>query len=143
SVTRLRAARSRSLAVSGARAFSSCWPACLTEVARSFRPDGPTGPRIKVAAAPRAEMTAPARACLAASAICFSCVISSTLSTAGPTDRRSRRATVQLTLAILDPPDPPPKPSAPQLAPIPWERIDAEARRAALDLLARLIARIL
>jgi hypothetical protein len=74
-------------------------------------------------------------------AICFSCAISSTLSTAGPSDRRSRRATVQLTLAILDPPDP--KPPAPQLAPIPWERIDAEARRAALDLLARLIARIL
>jgi hypothetical protein len=88
-------------------------------------------------------MTAPARACLAALAICFGCVISSTLSAAGPSDRRSRRATVQLTLAILDPPDPPPKPSAPQLAPIPWERIDVEARRAALDLLARLIARIL
>jgi hypothetical protein len=86
-------------------------------------------------------MTAPARACLAALAICFGCVISWTLSTAGPSDRRSRRATVQLTLAILDPPDP--KPPAPQLAPIPWERIDAEARRAALDLLARLIARIL
>ena len=48
---------------------------------------------------------------------------------------------MQLTLAILDPPDP--KPSAPQIAPIPWERIDAEARRAALDLLASLIARIL
>ncbi|MFL5050774.1 MAG: hypothetical protein ACJ8D4_11730 [Xanthobacteraceae bacterium] len=52
---------------------------------------------------------------------------------------------MQLTLAILDPPDP--KPPAPQLAPIPspipWERIDGEARRAALDLLARLIARIL
>ena len=48
---------------------------------------------------------------------------------------------MQLTLAILDPPDP--KPPTPQLAPIPWERIDAEARRAALDLLARLIARIL
>jgi hypothetical protein len=87
-------------------------------------------------------MTAPARACLAALAICFGCVISSTLSAAGPSDRRSRRATVQLTLAILDPPDPP-KPSAPQLAPIPWERIDAEARRAALDLLARLIARLI
>ena len=42
---------------------------------------------------------------------------------------------MQLTLAIPDPPDP--KPPAPQLAPIPWERIDAEARRAALDLLAR------
>ena len=48
---------------------------------------------------------------------------------------------MQLTLAILDPPDP--KGLAPQRAPIPWERIDAEARRAALDLLARLIARIL
>jgi hypothetical protein len=50
---------------------------------------------------------------------------------------------VQLNLAFLDPPDPPPEPVAPQLTPIPWERIDAAARRAALDLLAHLIARML
>jgi len=47
---------------------------------------------------------------------------------------------VQLNLAFLDPPDPPLKP---QLATTPWERIDAAARRAALDLLARMIARML
>jgi hypothetical protein len=50
---------------------------------------------------------------------------------------------VQLNLAFLDPPDRPPEPPAPQLAPVPWDRIDAAARRAALDLLARLIARML
>jgi hypothetical protein len=31
----------------------------------------------------------------------------------------------------------------PGLAPIPWERLDAAARSAALDILARLIARML
>ena len=50
---------------------------------------------------------------------------------------------VQLKLAVLDLPDPPPEPAAAQLAPIPWERIDPAARRAALDLRARLIARML
>jgi hypothetical protein len=50
---------------------------------------------------------------------------------------------VQLKLAFLDPPDPPPEPPAARLAPIPWERIDAAARRAALDFLALLIARML
>jgi hypothetical protein len=50
---------------------------------------------------------------------------------------------VQLKLAFPDPPDPSPEPAAPQLAPTPWERIDAAARRAALDLLALLIARML
>ena len=89
-------------------------------------------------------MTAPACAPWAALAICFGCAISSTLSAADPSDRRrSRRATVQLKLAFLDPLDPPLEPPAARLAPIPWERIDAAARRAALDLLARLIARML
>ena len=89
-------------------------------------------------------MTAPACASLAALAICFGCAISSTLSAADPSGRRrSRRATVQLNLAFLDPPDPPLEPPAPGLAPISWERIDAAARRAALDLLALLIARML
>jgi len=49
---------------------------------------------------------------------------------------------VQLNLAFLDPPDPPVEP-LPGLAPIPWERLDAAARSAALDILARLIARML
>ena len=50
---------------------------------------------------------------------------------------------MQLKLAFLDPPDPPLEPPAARLAPIPWERIDAAARRAARDLLALLIARML
>jgi len=50
---------------------------------------------------------------------------------------------VQLKLAFLDPPDPPLEPAAAGLSPVPWERIDATARRAALDLLALLIARML
>lgn len=48
---------------------------------------------------------------------------------------------MQLNLAFLDPPDPPVDP--PSRAPIPWERLDAAARSAALDILARLIARML
>jgi hypothetical protein len=47
---------------------------------------------------------------------------------------------VQLILAFRDPPDRPPEPSAP---PVPWDQIGAAAGRAALDLLARLIARML
>ena len=50
---------------------------------------------------------------------------------------------MQLNLAFLDPPDPPLEPPAPRLAPIPWERIDAAAQHAALDLLTLLIARML
>jgi hypothetical protein len=50
---------------------------------------------------------------------------------------------VQLKLTFVDSPDPPLEPPASRLAPIPWERIDAAARRAALDLLALLIARML
>ena len=50
---------------------------------------------------------------------------------------------MQLKLAFLDLPDPPSGPSPPQPAPIPWEQLDAAARRAALDILARLIARML
>ena len=97
-----------------------------------------------MAAAGRTLMTAPACAFLAALVICFGCAISSTLSAADPSGRRhSRRAMVQLKLAVLDLPDPPPEPAAAQLAPIPWERIDPAARRAALDLRARLIARML
>ena len=47
---------------------------------------------------------------------------------------------MQLNLAF---PDPPLEPPTSQLALTPWERIDAAARCAALDLLARLIARML
>ncbi len=50
---------------------------------------------------------------------------------------------MQLNLAFLDPPDPPVGPLPPSLAPIPWERLDAVARSAALEILARLIARML
>ena len=50
---------------------------------------------------------------------------------------------MQLNLAFLDPPDLPVGPLPPSLAPIPWEHLDAAARSAALDILARLIARML
>jgi hypothetical protein len=50
---------------------------------------------------------------------------------------------VQLNLAFLDLPDPPAASPPPQLAPIPWEQLDAAARSAALEILARLIARML
>ena len=50
---------------------------------------------------------------------------------------------MQLNLVFLDPPDRPVEPLAPSGVPIPWERLDAAARSAALDILARLIARML
>ena len=50
---------------------------------------------------------------------------------------------MQLTLALLDSPDPPPSPPSPSPAPAPWEKIDEASRLAALDILARLIARML
>jgi hypothetical protein len=50
---------------------------------------------------------------------------------------------MQLHLAFLEPTDPtPPSPTAPTNAPS-WEQIDGAARMAALELLARLIARML
>ncbi len=50
---------------------------------------------------------------------------------------------MQLTLAILDPSDPPPNSSAPSLASIPWNQLNEAQRGAALEILARLIARML
>jgi hypothetical protein len=74
----------------------------------------------------------------AESAICFGCVISSTLSAPDrPSRRRARRATMQLNLDLFDEPDPPPTPAAT------WEQIDEAARLAAIETLARLIARML
>ena len=45
---------------------------------------------------------------------------------------------MQLNLAFLDRPDPPAAPS-----PTPWEQIDEASRIAALEILSRLIARML
>jgi hypothetical protein len=50
---------------------------------------------------------------------------------------------MQLTLAFLDLPDPPVGPHSANLAPTVWEQLDEAARGAALEILARLIARML
>jgi len=50
---------------------------------------------------------------------------------------------MQLTLAILDPLDQPQSLSAPSPAPAPWDQLDDASRLAALEILARLIARML
>ena len=50
---------------------------------------------------------------------------------------------MQLNLAFLDPPDQPPGPAPADPSPTPWGQIDEAARMAALDILARLIARML
>ena len=50
---------------------------------------------------------------------------------------------MQLFLAFLDPTDPSQSSTPPNPPPTPWEQIDAAARMAALDLLARLIAGML
>ena len=50
---------------------------------------------------------------------------------------------MQLNLALFDPPDPPLSPLWERLAPSLWEQLDEPARCAALEILARLIARML
>jgi len=64
-----------------------------------------------------------------------------------PIDRGRRRyrrgAVVQLNLAFFDPPDPPGGPLWENLAPSLWEQLDEPTRCAALEILARLIARML
>ena len=50
---------------------------------------------------------------------------------------------MQLNLAFFDPPDPPRGPLWESLAPGHWEQLDEPARCAALEILARLIARML
>jgi class 3 adenylate cyclase len=56
--------------------------------------------------------------------------------------RRERRAVMQLKLAFLDPPDLAPNPPAAPLATA-WRQLDEASRVAALEILARLIARML
>jgi hypothetical protein len=48
---------------------------------------------------------------------------------------------MQLNLAFLDQPDPPSSPSS--TAPSAWDQLDEASRMAALEILARLIARML
>ena len=83
----------------------------------------------------------PARVLLAALANCFSCAISSTLSAADrPGSAPPQKGSlVQLNLDFLDPPDPPGSTLSESL----WEQLDEPARRTALEILARLIARML
>lgn len=50
---------------------------------------------------------------------------------------------MQLNLAFFDPPDPAGGPLGESLAPSLWEQLDEPARCAALEILARLIARML
>ena len=50
---------------------------------------------------------------------------------------------MQHALAFLDPPDPQVGPHSASLAPTLWEQLDEAARAAALEILARLIARML
>jgi len=50
---------------------------------------------------------------------------------------------VQLNLAFFDPPEPPGCPLWESVAPSLWEQLDEPARRTALEILARLIARML
>ena len=118
--------------------------ACLPDGSRALIPaqwtDWDEG---QVAANARAEMTAPARACSAGLAICFSCAISSTLSTADPSGRRSKESSRATEPGLSRPPDLPPNPSPAASSATPWEQIDAASRIAALEILARLIARMI
>jgi hypothetical protein len=50
---------------------------------------------------------------------------------------------MQLRLVFLDEMEPPPSPTPTSASATPWEQIDETARMAALDILARLIARML
>jgi hypothetical protein len=80
----------------------------------------------------------------AGSAICFTCARSWTLFAADTSSRcRARRAAMQLDLAFLDRPDLPPNPSPTVRSATAWEQLDEASRIAALEILARLIARML
>jgi hypothetical protein len=50
---------------------------------------------------------------------------------------------MQLNLAFLDLPNPPPSPAPTSPPPATWDQLDEAARIAALEVLARLIARML
>jgi hypothetical protein len=50
---------------------------------------------------------------------------------------------MQLNLAFLDLPNPPPSPAPTSPPPAAWDQLDEAARIAALEVLARLIARML
>jgi hypothetical protein len=89
-------------------------------------------------------MSAIATTIWADSGICFTCARSSTLWAADTSSRRrERRAVMQLKLPFLDPTDLAPNPS--QAAPLAtaWQQLDEASRIAALEILARLIARML
>lgn len=49
---------------------------------------------------------------------------------------------MQLSLAFVDLPDPPASPASTNTPPTPWDQIDEATRMAALEVLARLIARM-
>ena len=89
----------------------------------------------------RAGKPIPARVLWAALANCFSCAISSTLSAADrPGSAPPQKGSlVQLNLTFFDPPDP----LGGTLSENLWEQLDEPARRSALEILARLIARML
>ena len=89
----------------------------------------------------RAGKPIPARVLWAALANCFSCAISSTLSAADrPGSAPPQKGSlVQLNLTFFDPPDP----LGGTLSESLWEQLDEPARRSALEILARLIARML
>jgi hypothetical protein len=71
----------------------------------------------------------------AESAICSDCANSSTLfAPDSPSRRPAGRNTMQLHLDLFDEPDP---------APTTWEQIDEAARLAAVEMLARIISRML
>jgi len=74
----------------------------------------------------------------AESAICSDCANSSTLfAPDSPSRRPAGRNTMQLHLDLFDEPDPAPTP------PTTWEQIDEAARLAAVEMLARIISRML
>src|SRR5262249_33094465 len=122
----------------GRAGYVSLWSYCRTAPARSFRPPGLIG--MRSLALPELPTFPTISAGLM---ICSACARSSTLSSAGPLSRRRmRKAAMQLHLAFLELADPPPSPTTPT-NPRPWEQIDEAARKAVLEVLARLIASML
>jgi hypothetical protein len=76
--------------------------------------------------------------------ICSTCARSSTLCKADSTNGLCQwSATMQLRLALFNPPDQPREISAPNRASTAWDDIDQTSRLTALAVLARLIAQML
>ena len=135
-----RAARSPSLAVSAAAAFSLRWPASLTAVALipAQWTDWDEGHCDSLRACREANAGSRALGSLG-DLLQLRHLVDALRGRSTGSPPLQKGSVVQLNLAFFDPPDAPGGALSESL----WEQLDESARRTALEILARLIARML